>query len=63
MTREIQINDRGDSIEITVGEKDGVHVIEVDGVKWVETENRVHAAVLFNLMADHLTEYMHYEKK
>lgn len=35
--------------------------VDVDGVNWFEVDNRTHAAVLFRLMADHLTDYMHYE--
>ena len=36
--------------------------IEIDGVLWLQTESRMHAVVLFEIMKDHLTEYMHYEK-
>ena len=53
----------GKMIPITAEEIDGVHTIKVDGVVWVETENMVHAAVLFNMMADHITEYMTYQPK
>lgn len=35
--------------------------LEVDGVEWFKTHSMMHAAVLFELMHDHLTEYMHYE--
>ena len=35
--------------------------VDVDGVEWFETENPMHAAVLYNMMVDHLTQYMHYE--
>lgn len=36
--------------------------IYIDNVYWVTLENQVHAVVLFELMKDHITEYMHYEK-
>lgn len=36
--------------------------IYIDNVYWVTLENQVHAVVLFELMRDHITEYMHYEK-
>ena len=44
-------------------EDDGLKVwgVDVDGVEWFETENPMHAAVLYNMMVDHITEYMHYE--
>lgn len=37
--------------------------IYIDGVHWVTVSNRVHVVVLFELMKDHITEYMHYEKR
>lgn len=63
MTRNIVINEDGKTIPVNVNLVDGMHVIDIDGVVWVETENQVHAAVLFNMMADHITEYMTYEVK
>lgn len=35
--------------------------IEVDGVEWVAgVPSRMHAVVLFEMMRDHLTDYMRY---
>ena len=62
MLKEIKIN-KDLVIPIEVKETDGKHVITVDGVEWVKTENAVHASVLFNMLADHILEYMTYEKK
>lgn len=62
-TRMIQIDKSGTTIPVTVQEKDGKHVIDIDGVVWVETENKVHAAVLFNMICDHITEYVSYKAK
>ena len=62
MTEKIIINEKGDTIPITVSENNGVFGIDIDGVEWCSTNNQVHATVLFNLMKDHITEYMHYEK-
>lgn len=50
----------GKQIPVKVWEEDGEHIIAIDGVEWVRTDNRVHAAVLFNMIADHITEYMTY---
>ena len=33
----------------------------VDGVEWFDVEALHHAAVLYAMMKDHLTEYMHYK--
>ena len=35
--------------------------INIDGVEWLVTETQMHASVLFNMMREHITEYMHYE--
>lgn len=35
--------------------------IEIDGVEWLVTENETHAVVLFEMMKDHITEYMNYK--
>ena len=37
--------------------------VRVDGVPWLYADNRVHAVVLFEMMKEHLTEYVHYEPK
>lgn len=63
MERKIVINENGDTISIVVDKLDDMHVIAIDGVFWCATPNQMHATVLFNMMADHITEYMNYEKK
>jgi hypothetical protein len=60
-SREIVI-DKDFIIPIEVHEEDGEHIISVDNVEWLRTDNKVHAAVLFNMMVDHLPEYMNYAK-
>ena len=37
------------------------YTIDIDGVTWVETDNQTHGIVLFEMMKDHITEYMHYK--
>ncbi len=39
------------------------YYVRVDGVPWLYADNRVHAVVLFEMMKEHLTEYVHYEQK
>lgn len=64
---------RRESIEIKGGEipivlysnedEEGIfYTIEIDGVEWIEIDNRTHAIVMFEMMKDHITDYMHYEK-
>ena len=62
MIRKVKISDDF-YIEVKVEPIGDEHIISIDGVEWVRTDNYVHATVLFNMIADHITEYMHYEKK
>ena len=43
-------------------EEDGSEVwgVDVDGGEWFEIDNEMHAIVLFQLMAKHITDYVHY---
>lgn len=43
-------------------EEDGSEVwgVDVDGVDWFELGNEMHATVLYQLMVDHVTDYVHY---
>lgn len=55
----------GGEIPITLNrtsDDDGIFFyIEIDGVEWLTTENETHAVVLFEMMKDHITEYMNYK--
>lgn len=55
-------------IKITGGEifavlmSDGENYsVLIDGIEWVSTASRMHAIVLFTMLAEHVTEYVHYE--
>lgn len=61
------------SIKITGGEipivlydiedDEGIfYTIEIDDVEWLATTNQTHAVVMFEMMKDHITEYMNYVK-
>lgn len=58
----IAIDEKGNTITVRVEQINDEHVITIDGVEWVRTENQVHATVLFHMIADHITEYMTYKK-
>jgi hypothetical protein len=62
VVNDVVINDKGDTIPVSVDEENGTHVIKIDGVEWVRTDNYMHATVLFNMISEHITEYVHYEK-
>ena len=53
----------GGEIPITLSQDpEGDYIIDIDGVEWVVTDNPTHATVMFVMMKDHITEYMHYQK-
>lgn len=33
---------------------------QIDGVLWYSIENQMHAMILYKLLKEHVTEYMHY---
>lgn len=49
---------------ILLGEKDDTgevcYSVGVDGVEWFITDNVTHGVILFRMMSEHITEYMHY---
>lgn len=61
-----KLNVNGGSIEIRATlddfEGDKFYNVEVDGVEWFTTKSKMHCVVLYEMMKDHITEYMHYEK-
>lgn len=62
-TEEIKIT--GGEIPITLclgkDQEGEYYTISIDGVEWVTVENQMHAVVLFEMMKDHITQYMHYQ--
>lgn len=58
----IEIDEEGTQIPVRVELIDEEHIITIDGVEWVRTDNQVHATVLFNMIIDHITEYVSYRK-
>ncbi len=65
IVRAEKIKITGGEIPITLcldkGQEGEFYTIDIDGVEWVTTENQMHAVVLFEMMKDHITEYMHYQ--
>lgn len=49
------------TLPITLKENDAIFIVDIDGVEWFSTVNQTHAIVLFNMMKEHITEYMHYQ--
>lgn len=39
-----------------------LYYVEIDGIQWLETDKAHHAAIIFRLLADHVTEHMIYRK-
>lgn len=62
-TKNIVINEKKETIPVHLNIENDTFIVDIDGVEWVRTDNNVHATILYNMIADHITEYMHYEKK
>lgn len=64
--QEEPINIEGGTIPIKLikEEEEGrlLYSVTIDNVLWLKTEQLHHAAIIFRLLADHVTEYMTYEK-
>lgn len=63
--QEEPINIEGGSIPIKlIKEEEGrtLYSVTIDSVLWLKTEQLHHAAIIFRLLADHVTEYMTYKK-
>ena len=50
-------------ITLNANEDDTFFTVAIDGVEWLHTKNRMHAVVLFEMMREHITEYVQYETK
>ncbi len=50
-------------IILNANEDDTFFTVVIDGVEWLHTKNRMHAIVLFEMMLEHITEYVQYETK
>ena len=60
--RNEKIKVTGGEIPITLVQEDnGSFTVAIDGVKWLNVENQMHAVVLFTMMQEHITEYMEYQ--
>lgn len=55
------------TLSVTMDENDKsayeVFFIDIDGVNWLDTDCATYAIILFEMLKDHFTEYIHYEKK
>ena len=52
----------GGTIPITLSKIGKKYRVDIDGVEWFCIENQNHAVILYQMMLEHITEYMHYEK-
>ncbi len=58
----IVIDEEGNTIPIKIRKENEEYIVTIDGVEWVRTKNITHATILFNMMYEHITEYMTYRK-
>lgn len=63
--QEEPINIEGGTIPVKLTkEEEGrtLYSVTIDNVLWLRIEQLHHAAIIFRLLADHVTEYITYEK-
>ena len=58
--REDYIKIEGGQIPIILFKDKEKFYIRIDGINWIETENQMHAVVLYEMMKDNITKYMNY---
>jgi hypothetical protein len=67
LVREEEISIEGGAIPIALwrwiwDDQSSSYFVTVEGVEWFTAPALHHAVILFEIMKDHLTDYMHYEK-
>lgn len=53
----------GGAIPLTIEALGDEFLISVDGEQWCEARSQRHAVIIFEMLLEHLTEYMHFEKR
>ena len=49
--------------ETILNEEESYYIVLIDGVEWFTSHSKMHAIILYELLKDHVTEFMHYENK
>ena len=62
LQKDIVINENGDTIPVKYEEIDGLHFVSVNDELWATSENDLYAQVIFNLIANHVTDYLEFKK-
>lgn len=63
VVKEEMVKGAGFDLPITLTKDGQKYSVAIDGVLWTETRVEHHAVVMFHMLRDHVTEYMHYEKR
>lgn len=63
VVREEKVKGAGFDLPITLMKEGKTYSVAIDGVLWTKTDIEHHAVVMFHMLKDHVTEYMHYEKR
>ena len=49
--------------ETILNEEESYYIVLIDGVEWFTSHSKMHAIILYELLKDHVTDFMHYESK
>lgn len=47
---------------VTLEQIDDMFIVSIDGVKWAECESQIQAYVIYEMLADHVIEYVLFPK-
>lgn len=47
--------------ETIINEEDSYHIVLIDNVEWFTSHSKMHAIILYELLKDHVTDFMHYQ--
>lgn len=47
--------------ETIINEEDSYYIVLIDNVEWFTSHSKMHAIILYELLKDHVTDFMHYQ--
>lgn len=48
-------------LEESILNEESYYIVLIDGVEWFTSNSKMHAIILYELLKDHVSEFMHYE--
>lgn len=61
--RKEKVDGVGFDLPITLEQNGDKFTVAIDGVVWVETDNQMHATVMFHMMRENIADYVTYVQR